>query len=836
MKFDIATQAEEQILIGEGSIKNKKAKITEKNTPYIFSLLSKIYKNREGSIVREVTSNCFDAHVKLALQLQNEAEKLLLAGGDLEEVDRLLNLADEKRNQPVFVRHFRDEDAQDYIEFVDNGTGISIDLMDNVFMSYGESDKRDSDEFIGAFGLGSKSPFSYSDHFYVITRTGGIKYTYLLYETPAGPEYDILAEEETEEPSGTVIRVPFPLEDFKMWEQQLISQLRYFRNVFILGFENVSNEYVIHDFETFQLRDDIFSKNPNAALHIVIGDVYYPLDLTLLGKEDLPERYGLNVALKFQTGNLKVSPNREDLEYNEKTKSAVLKRLEEFKVEINNLILNKNHFISKTIIDYRRDIQALDKGTIVVTNLIPDQEVFLNLTELKLFKKEDVRYSFELGKFQVHIPLNQLTPYAHITALLMNGYVNGDRKLTVFNNTSYSDNKKILELYEPYNSGKYVVIPKKKLKLKLNERAFLNERLRVSRVLHFNEKDFLKQIIKNIHIFDLANNSEKRYKDLTLSELKELIIEFKKVWYEQVFAINFVRIESLNIPDDYGKVKRPSITLQDGSILTYTVNSNRTFERKEYPAKKLLDSLTDGHLKGHIIIYGEEKDRNKLFSMGNGIFRNLTKAYADYKVLDADRIIHIFYCAKKYFKLLEQMPNTYNVNAIAAEKEESAFIKHPKIKKLLLKSVKGNIINKLIEKHTPSILFQDLTTYIARKSYKDQSIFVTKFDSLLDRRNWEGLLKEQEGSIGETQIKLYLSDVYISNFQKKIENRIQSKIEKLKLWKSIVDDFFLEINYFYKFFNSSDVINERIKHFKILHNSLEMKKEKIQQYIKQIKN
>src|SRR5690606_35130497 len=147
-----------------------------------------------------------------------------------------------------------------YIKFVDSGCGISPQAMDDIYMSLGESDKRQSDDYLGAFGLGSKTPFSYTPWFYLITKVDGVEYTYLLSESVEGSNYDLLNTRvlEADEQNGTTVRVPIKKSDIQLFSSKINHQLKYFTDVYVVGFPGVVNEYSIKKFNTFQIREDLF--------------------------------------------------------------------------------------------------------------------------------------------------------------------------------------------------------------------------------------------------------------------------------------------------------------------------------------------------------------------------------------------------------------------------------------------------------------------------------------------------------------------------------------------------------------------------------------------------
>lgn len=102
------------------------AGIDESSLPFVFELVSKqLYSNPIGSIVREITSNCFDSHIEA------------------------------KVDQPVIISKTYNIEEGYSIEFKDVGVGISPPRMNNIFMNYFSSTKRETNELIGGFGLTS---------------------------------------------------------------------------------------------------------------------------------------------------------------------------------------------------------------------------------------------------------------------------------------------------------------------------------------------------------------------------------------------------------------------------------------------------------------------------------------------------------------------------------------------------------------------------------------------------------------------------------------------------------------------------------------------------------
>lgn len=101
----------------------------------------------------------------------------------------------------------------------DFGPGISPDRMLNVFIQYGASTKRDSNNQIGGFGIGAKSAWSYTDSFNIVTHIDGIKREYLAHTgVNNNGRLETLSESTTNEPNGTEIIIavnPKDIQEFK---------------------------------------------------------------------------------------------------------------------------------------------------------------------------------------------------------------------------------------------------------------------------------------------------------------------------------------------------------------------------------------------------------------------------------------------------------------------------------------------------------------------------------------------------------------------------------------------------------------------------------------------
>jgi hypothetical protein len=138
-------------------------------------LRNKIYSNKLKTPIQEIISNARDA--------SRSAESNNRIDITIPSVDN---------NYLLKIRDF--------------GSSITPESMKNVFVLYGESTKRGTNSQLGGFGVGAKSPFSYTNSFNVTTFINGTKRQYLaLIDDSNKGRLDLTYEGETDEPDGTEI-------------------------------------------------------------------------------------------------------------------------------------------------------------------------------------------------------------------------------------------------------------------------------------------------------------------------------------------------------------------------------------------------------------------------------------------------------------------------------------------------------------------------------------------------------------------------------------------------------------------------------------------------------
>lgn len=276
-----------------------------------------IYKNPIQALTREIAANARDAHRE--------------AGKPEEPIEITLPT----RWNPVWA-------AQDW------GVGISPSRVEDVFVAFGNSTKRETNDLQGAYGLGGKSPFAYVDSFTVITVVDGTKYYWSAILDGKTGRMVLHSSEPTDEVNGTKVMVPVDPKDFEAFEQYTLLATALWEVKPILKGKSPAPEYPvlnsIYRSKDWLLCSEIHNKaqGMGRGAHVVYDGIVYPIESYNLGLSWL-DRAVLNnpIFLYFKTGELDLAPSRDNLRYSDKTNEAIINKLNVFLSEIQTLFQEK---------------------------------------------------------------------------------------------------------------------------------------------------------------------------------------------------------------------------------------------------------------------------------------------------------------------------------------------------------------------------------------------------------------------------------------------------------------------------------------------------------------
>lgn len=252
-------------------------------------IVDNIYTNKIQAGIRETMSNAYDAHV---------------ARGNPEV--------------PFFV-HVPTED-EPYFEVRDKGISMTVEKVLGTYTVMFDSDKDETNDMVGAFGIGSMAFYAYTDQASITTIIDGVKNVFTASRKSNGvPSLAFVITEATEEEQGVSVKYfvqPKHLQEF--WDEiKVVSRGFPVKPELNEGFElpewpslYSGPGWTVHD-------------GPNAIRQ---GCVIYPVShdqLPIMGT--LSHTKG--VLLDVPIGTVSVAANRESLALDEDTKKLVTQLL-----------------------------------------------------------------------------------------------------------------------------------------------------------------------------------------------------------------------------------------------------------------------------------------------------------------------------------------------------------------------------------------------------------------------------------------------------------------------------------------------------------------------------
>lgn len=281
-------------------------------------LSSTLYKNPERAMVREVLCNAWDAH---------------LDAGVTEPVEVTLTPTE------LVIKDF--------------GAGISHDQIGPIYGVYGASTKRQNSLATGGFGLGCKSPWSYTDSFTVISCHKGFKSIYQMLraseETDGKPCIKPIVVGIPTDETGLTVKIP--IKDTKNNRidniiEDLVTKFSFFGRMatkfngeILTPFDRnlVSNNWILCN------HNDLYDVDGDSNVTIIYGDVAYDFDMDALPDMDsyldsaletynswLQKRSGAKLILFAEPNTITPAPSRDVLSNSSLTIATVTKLLNAF--------------------------------------------------------------------------------------------------------------------------------------------------------------------------------------------------------------------------------------------------------------------------------------------------------------------------------------------------------------------------------------------------------------------------------------------------------------------------------------------------------------------------
>lgn len=265
-------------------------------------LSSNLYKDKILAICRELICNAYDSHVQ--------------AG---------------KKDIPVVVTVPTAANPNFIVE--DFGLGLSKEEVEQIYTTYFESTKTNTNELIGGLGLGSKSPFAYTTSFTVIATKDEVQNTFVAFIGDGGlPQISLLVTQPVPGKSnGVRVEVPVQSSDCYLFRDSL-AKLQWFETVpEVIGNSGITQHHLFNRLNEYGFATEVSYKRNRMA---VMGNIAYPISIDhvenadrMMSKIISLTTYDINIYLKFDIGELDIAPSREELSYDKKTQGVILNKL-----------------------------------------------------------------------------------------------------------------------------------------------------------------------------------------------------------------------------------------------------------------------------------------------------------------------------------------------------------------------------------------------------------------------------------------------------------------------------------------------------------------------------
>lgn len=284
-------------------------------------LSSSLYSNPIAAIIRELSCNARDSHVEAC------------------------NTEPFKVHVPTML------DPTFYVQ--DFGTGLGHEQVMSLYTTFFESTKTSSNDYVGALGLGSKSPFSYTDNFTVVAIKDGVKNVYSAFINDAGiPSIVRGHSEHTTEHSGVKVEFAVESKDFKKFSEEAVSILQWFdqlptinisvSKIQVMEFAPLKD--VVIDFDDLGVR----SMHPHYRGYtyggsrlpsmVIMGGVSYKIDSDHKGLSAHNALLNYGLVIDVPIGAVEPTPSRESLTYTQETLATLCGILTEISARIKTAI------------------------------------------------------------------------------------------------------------------------------------------------------------------------------------------------------------------------------------------------------------------------------------------------------------------------------------------------------------------------------------------------------------------------------------------------------------------------------------------------------------------
>ncbi len=330
-----------------------------------------LYSDKIQSCIREICTNAWEANKQRPFKLTLPAYQ--------------------DKHPQVIIRDF--------------GPGLDKEGLENTYTVYGVSTKRHSNDDVGAFGLGSKSPLCLSDSFIVVSYNQGNKYVVSISKDSHGHYcYDILSETLSEEPSGLEVIIDIQPSQITEFCKKAETVLKWFPIAPDCNIKlNLTKPKILESGDGWQITSYDSYYYSDIKNIVLVGPVAYPIDTQHFKGKAKTVLESCRVILTVDIGDISIAPSRESLQYTKPTIEAITKVLENLHKSVEDKVkthvagcksLWEARLLGKKYLDNNAFTNKILNGQIIYNGTIVDNNYGTVKTSTKL---KFLKYQWESG-------------------------------------------------------------------------------------------------------------------------------------------------------------------------------------------------------------------------------------------------------------------------------------------------------------------------------------------------------------------------------------------------------------------------------------------------------
>lgn len=516
--------------------------------------------------------------------------------------------------EPIVLSIKKDINERWYCSVEDFGVGISTDRI-RIFGAYGKSTKRNTNDQLGGFGIGSKSINCYTQSFFVETVFDGIKYIYSISPNEEGiPRIELLGEEDSDLSNRSKLWFYLKKDEkhysyygnkkseSEKFVEGAIRKTSYFNNL-VYDFDPSLKD--LNKYKRIEGKHFVYSEaEPFGSLHILIGQVPYELDFGLLGISPIY----IPIAVKVPAGVMPV-PTRENVKYSTKAIKIINQAIKDAATELVEMCNKERVDVSNW--DYWLEIRDnslrvnIENNTLYLSDLVSHSKVPLKQIVFTPLKDVDTTNLSRDNLFPIKTTVK----------------INSGRKQQINfsrNNFAYNYKNDVLKIVGNYVSKKNTYL-----------NSIGRDSVYVYRKQNYRLKDYIK--VLNLKKTDRENwrHKIKQYQTFVNSVWDTIEsyddIEIPKTYVEKL------RIKRIN--------NKPT-----GSITYYEYKPRQNWSGDWKSTPEATSTKEFNHKK--MVIYGTKDDRVELDNIWR-LFPEMTNieiihlAPSNFKYLENKQYIHV---------------------------------------------------------------------------------------------------------------------------------------------------------------------------------------------------